>query len=302
MAAFLFIFAQVLSDLSDRLIRWLAAWLAIGGILVGVSAAHSLSLAISIALVFLFMPVIYLTLYALISAVSYWRHEGLVLLFDVTRRQFYKDGHVHEVWTRQIKNASPRRSEDTLDVPMFWDIPLEQIHPVAIHVLKKTPGGRYHTDTQAYEVSRDRPEYSERLFEGRKFFGCVIPVPLGLEAGESMFLKLIYRHTVSTPLDDQIIRAVPRLLRLTWEGNANDGLKFIPEDSYVEARHPDPMSAARRKETKRASRYLRFEEADTRMIFDLPRPKPGYHYRVVFKLEEMLSTVSAKHRNTSLRI
>jgi len=298
MIAFFVIFGRVFSDLKSRLSTWLPGWIAVGGIVVSGLAAYLPKLAVLLALFFLFLPIIYFPIYAFVVSIAYWKHEGLLLLFDVTRREFYKSGQVHESWTREIRNVAGRKTEDILDVPMFWDIPLEQVYPIAIHVSKKNAQGRYETQSQIYEVSSKSPEYSERLFEGRKFYGCVIPAPLGLDSGETMVLKLIYRHTVSTPEDDQIIRALPRLLRLTWEGNANDGLKFDPKNSYIEARYPDPFSAAKLKETKRASRYLRFEEADTRMVFDLPMPKSGFHYRVVFRIEEIEDIGSCVNRST----
>jgi len=290
MTAFLVIFGRVFSELWSRLGRWLPGWIGVGGIAVSASAALKPTLALALGLIFLMLPILYLLIHAFIATITYWRHEGWVLLFDVTRRQFYTGGHVHESWTREIRNVSTNRTEDTLDFPMYWDIPLEQIHPVAIHVSKRNANRRVDTESQVYEISRKCPEYTERLFEGRTFYGCVIPLPLGLEPGESMLLKLIYRHIVSTPTDDQIIRAMPRLLRLSWEGNAKDGLTFDPKRSFVEARYHDPTSAARPRETRRASRCLRFEEADTRMVLDLPIPRPGYHYRVVFTLKEMGET------------
>lgn len=287
MTAFFEIFGRVFSDLKSRFSIWLPGWMAVGGIVVSGSAAYLPGLSVGFALSFLFLPIVFLLLKTLAVSISYWKHEGLLILYDVTRREFYKDGQVQESWAREIRNVAGGKTEDIFDVPMFWDIPLEQIYPITIHVSKKNTQGRFNTKSQIYEVSNKSPEYSERLFEGRKFYGCVIPVSLGLESGETMIMKFIYRHIVSTPNDDQIIRALPRLLRLKWEGNANDGLKFDPKNSYVEARYPDPTSAAKLKETKRASRYLRFEEADTRMVFDLPIPKSGFHYRIMFSIEEI---------------
>lgn len=294
MSSFLIVFRQILLDLRSRIGPWAPYWLAIGSIVVSTAAAFSPAFATAAAIVFLLLPVIYLYFQALLASFRFWQCDELVLVSDVTRREFFRDGHVHEVWTREMRNVSTRNTADTFDFPMYWDIPLEQVHPVTIHLIKRLAGGRSDTRTTVFNVSRDSPEYTERQFEGRKFFGCVISVPLGLEPGEGLFVKLIYGHRVSMPTDDQIILAKPRAGALKWEGNANDGLKFNSSDSYVEARYPDPTSAPHMRESKRASRYLKFEEADTRMILDLPRPKAGFCYRVVFNLQDGDSSTGSK--------
>jgi hypothetical protein len=284
MISFFIVYSRVFRDLRVRLIRVLPYWLAIGGIAVSALATLDAMLGVWTALVILILPLAWLLVASVFLALSYWQRNGLHILLDDTRRQFFKDGIVTETWSREVRNAGSEISEKSLDVPMFWDRPFDEPYIVILHTLRKNVVERRSITTKVYEITSEKPEYSEPWMGGRKFYGCTIPVPLGLEPGETMFFKLMYKHRVTLPTDDQIIRARDRMLRLRWEGEANEGLHFDRDNCYVEARTPDPFSRPDPKESGRATRHLAFEEANTRMIVDLPRPKPQYHYRTVFTI------------------
>lgn len=181
MSAYLLICWRIFYDFQSSAGRFFLTWLAIVGIIATVSVGFSPRVGMIVTLVLCLVPLLLVFLVSLFSTFVYWRNEEPVLLSDVTRRQFYENGKVHEIWTREFLNVSSKTMNEGIDFYMFWEKPLAESHPVTIHTSKRFKSGRQEDSTEVHEISQEHPDYTERPFGDRKFYGCIVTLPLVLE-------------------------------------------------------------------------------------------------------------------------